>query len=149
MKMIKNIKLIAIFIIGCSIQSQAQVEFKVNPIGLLFGGIQAEMEIQMRKDIGMAIEVIGGPEIGGGVLLHGKYYFKAEGLDKGYIGIMAGYFGGEIGEGFGFGFEGGYKWVGSRRVLFEIALGLGRAVGDPFPYGKLVVGYRLTKKSKD
>ena len=46
MKMIKNIKLIAIFIIGCSIQSQAQVEFKVNPIGLLFGGIQAEMEIQ-------------------------------------------------------------------------------------------------------
>ena len=149
----KKIKLVALFIIGYAIGMQAQVEIKANPIGLLFGGIQAQMEIPMRSDIGMEVEVIGGVNFGGAVLLHGKYYFKPDGLDRGYLGAMMGYLGGDFGEesgsgGFGFGFEGGFKWVGTRRVIFEIGGGVGRAAQGAFPYGRLVIGYRLKKKSK-
>ena len=87
--------------------------------------------------------------MGGGLLIHGKYYFNPDfGSDKVYVGLLAGGFGGD-GETFAaFGFEGGYKWLGKRNVLLEIGLGIGRATADfgVLPYGRLMVGYRFPKK---
>lgn len=149
--------LIAIFLLAASTQSNAQagetppkfktqVEFKVNPVLLLFKFVKMEAEFLLSKDFGLGTEVIAG-EGGGGAALHGKYYFNPEyGCDKFYFGAFAGgFFGDGDFSGAAFGFEAGRKWVGSnQKILFELAGGVGRTTGDGvIPYFKSAVGYRF------
>ena len=52
----------------------------------------------------------------------------------------------DIGGGVGFLLD--QKWLSTKGVSFELALGVGRGFGDisVLPYGKLAVGYRFGKK---
>ena len=143
------------FLLGLNVQSNAQVEVKLNPPAALFGFFQTGIEFPIGTDFGFETELIFfaiDGEVGGGLLLHGKYYFNPDfGSDKIYIGALAGALGGD-GDSFGaFGFEVGYKWVGKRNILFEIGGGVGRATSDfgVLPYGRLMVGYRFLKTEKN
>jgi len=145
---------ILFFVFSYSFQSNAQVEFKINPPAALFGFFQTSLEFPIGNDFGFETELIFiavDGDFGGGVLIHGKYYFNPDfGSDKIYIGIFSGGLGGE-GEVFAaFGFEAGYKWLGKRNILFEIGGGVGRATADigVLPYGRLMLGYRFPKKEK-
>lgn len=66
------------FIVSFNFQSNAQVEVKVNYIGALLDLYTVAFEIPVTKNFGLETELIfsdNGGEIGGGILLHGKYYF--------------------------------------------------------------------------
>ncbi|MFK7771505.1 MAG: hypothetical protein AB8F94_05165 [Saprospiraceae bacterium] len=142
------------FFLGLNFQSNAQVELKLNPPAALFGLFQTGIEFLVGDDFGIETELIIlaiDGDVGGGLLVHGKYYFNPDfGSDKIYIGAFTGALGGD-GDAFAaFGFEVGYKWIGKRNILFEIGGGVGRATSDfPFfPYGRLMLGYRFPKKEK-
>jgi hypothetical protein len=86
---------------------------------------------------------------GAGLIGHVKYYPNPDfGSDKIYVGILVGGFGLASDRFAGFGFEVGHKWVGERNILFEISGGIGKVfgVGEVVPYGRLMVGYRFSKK---
>lgn len=149
--------LITFFLLAVSIQSNAQtreippkfktqVEFKVNPVLLLFKLVQLEAEFVLNKNFGLATEVLAG-QGGGGAGLHGKYYFNPDfGCDKFYFGAFAG---GIFGErdflGAALGFEIGHKWVdNNEKILFELTGGLGRTTEEGvIPYFKTDIGYRF------
>ena len=111
---------------------------------------------------------------GFGVMGYGKYYFSPDkGCDKFYVGLYlrqrsfnvdakkdeayAAFERDIVALGFGL----GYKWVGDQGILFELGLGLGRAISESnkwddsnneglvFPdigidgFGRLAVGYRF------
>lgn len=139
---------------GINFQTIAQVEFKFNPPAALFGLFQIGLEFPIGSDFGIEPEIIffsSDGDVGGGLLVHGKYYFNPDfGSDKIYAGAFTGILGGS-GDAFAaFGFEVGYKWVGRRNVLFELGGGVGRATSDfgVLPYGRLMIGYRFPKKEK-
>ncbi|MFT6320313.1 MAG: hypothetical protein ACJAT4_001236 [Granulosicoccus sp.] len=143
---------ILFFVFSCSLQINAQVEFKLNLPAALFGFFQTGLEFPIGNDFGVETELIFfaiDGEVGGGVLVHGKYYFNPDyGSDKIYIGILTGGLGGGGDSFAAFGFEVGYKWIGKRNILFEIGGGVGRATADinVLPYGRLMLGYRFLKQ---
>lgn len=142
------------FVFSFSLQSNAQVEAKLNAPAALFGFFQIGLEFPIGTDFGVESELIFiaiDGDVGGGLLVHGKYYFNPDyGADKIYIGVLTGALGAD-GDGFAaFGFEAGYKWLGKRNILFEIGGGIGRATSDfgVLPYGRFMLGYRFPKKEQ-
>jgi len=119
-------------------------ELKLNPVAAIFEVFIAEVEfVNTNKNIGFALEGIAGDGLWA-FFAHGKYYFKDEpGCTGFYGGVFV--FGINEGIGGGLGFEVGYKLYSSKRVLFDVAGGVGRSFedGDPIPYGKFSVGYRF------
>ncbi len=153
---------ILFFIFNLNVQSNAQVELKLNPPAALFGFFQIGCEFPGSYDWGIETEVIFysiDGEVGGGLLAHGKYYFNPDfGADKLYAGIIIGGISADIvynddkDQYVAFGFEAGYKWFGKRNILLEIGGGIGRISSDnigPIPYARLMLGYRFTKKEKN
>lgn len=154
---IKRSIFILIFIFSFNAKSNAQVEVKLNPPLALFGLFQLGIEFPMKTNFGFETEVIFfaiEENFGAGLIAHGKYYFNPDfGSDKFYAGLFAGGFGGERNKIAGFGFETGFKWIGGRNILFEIGGGVGRVYSDGesevVPYGRLMLGYRFSKKKKN
>lgn len=140
-------------LLSLNAQSNAQVDIKINHIGTLLNFYTGVFEIPVTKNFGLETELIviaNKLEKGGGVILHGKYYFDpVEGNDKFYVGMMSGGFGTEEVTA-GFGFELGYKWLGKRNVIFEIGYGGGKITSGTtvVPYGRIMFGYRFSKKRK-
>jgi hypothetical protein len=187
----KKLIVLALFAFAVSNTAIAQIELKINPLGLLFNSPDIVAEYLVNEDIGVELGiglVYGsyGNDIfqqdltrsGFSLLVAAKYYFSPDdGCDKFYAGLYLrprtiSYNdddNGGIDEGFkrsaiGVGLITGYKWVGARRITFEIGVGLGRALGKKntyndntstydFPnfrfdgFGRLSVGYRFSDGS--
>jgi len=155
--------MLTIYLIGAFIfSSQAQIDLKINPLGLLFSSPDLAAEYLVSEDLGVELSagIVFGKELasdldksGYRVRLSGKYYFNIEdGCDKFYAGIYLGprsrktsgelvdlgngnsYEPGAKISAFSFGFLAGYKWVSDSGVVFEIGGGLGRAFGDKITY---------------
>ena len=172
--------------------ANAQIELKINPLGLLFGSPDFSAEYIVNEDIGVEFglgldfgtfgnELTGkGKKSGFNIFAAGKYYFSPDdGADKFYVGVYlrprtlkytydnatTGSDFGYKNSAFGVGLLGGYKWVGARGILFELAVGYGKAFGSKITYndpdydpiitadilkfdflGRLAIGYRLGSK---
>lgn len=128
---------------------QAQVDLKLNPIGLLFKNLNATAEFGLTQNIGL--EVTGGvgwnklnlaadDDYKGSIVrvgANGRYYFNPKNsIDGFYAGIYTRYAGGaykfaeerfnstRLSGGFIF----GYKVIaGNEKLLFDFGLGFGRA----------------------
>jgi hypothetical protein len=122
----------------------AQTELKVSPVALLFGGLAFSAEQQISPSFGLDADILAAVD-GFGANLSGKYYFDPKvGIDRFHIGIFAG---GITDNGVGGGFLAGYKWVSTKRIVFEAGVGVGRTFdGGVTGYGKLHLGYRFVKK---
>ena len=160
-------------------------EVKINPLGVLFNSPDLSAEYIVNDDIGVQLTL--GLEYGDFALglsdltksgyalrLMGKYYFNPDdGADRFYAGVYLGprsrSINDDINDGFDQGFRQsaftaglaiGYKWVGKKGILFEVAIGGGRAFGETITFdddnfetevdgfgvdviGMLAVGYRF------
>lgn len=146
----KKIILVICLFISVQFSAQAQADVQINPIALLFGGIQFSADFLLTDNGSVEVSTIAGADV---IAFYGagKYYFNPRaGADRFYIGAFVG---GGTDVGGGVGFLAGQKWLSDKGVSFELALGLGRSLGgdvDFLPYGKLAVGYRLgQKREKD
>ncbi|MFQ5445486.1 MAG: hypothetical protein ACE5FF_01020 [Saprospiraceae bacterium] len=135
----------------CSFAAKAQIELKTNPIALLFGVVPVSAEFVISDDWASEIDILGTSE-GGWIYINGKHYFapkhRADGLN---IGAFGGVFGDGIDTSAGLGFFAGYKAVSKKKIVFEVALGLGRAFSsdiDVLPYAKFHLGYRFASANK-
>lgn len=129
-----------LFVVGASF---AQIEVKVNPIGLLFGGISASGEYILNDNMGVeaslrlaSTTLVDVKTTGFGAGASYKYYFSPDkGADKFYVYGYLDYVGGKgtdsasatltysrVAAGFG----AGYKWVADSGLLFDIGFGIGR-----------------------
>lgn len=153
----KKLILLAFFAFAISNTSIAQIELKINPIGLLFNSPDVSAEYIVNEDIGVEFglgleygkqAITDYKRSGFNVFVAGKYYFSPDdGADKFYAGAYlrprSRKFTDDDGDGFDFGYKQsafavgvivGYKWVGARGILFELGFGAGRAFGEKFSY---------------
>lgn len=156
----KKLILLALCAFAISSTSSAQIELKINPIGLLFNSPDLSAEYIVNEDIGVEFGIgleygetngvltEGLKKSGFSVFVAGKYYFSPDdGADKFYAGAYlrprTRKFTDNDDDGFDFGYKqsafaagilAGYKWVGARGILFEIGIGAGRAFGDKITY---------------
>jgi hypothetical protein len=142
--MMKKIWILPVFLLASLHHLNAQTELKVSPVALLFGGLAFSAEQQITPSFGLDADILAAVD-GFGANLSGKYYFDPQqGIDRFHIGIFAG---GITDNGVGGGFLAGYKWVSSKRIVFEAGVGVGRTFdGGITGYGKLHIGYRFVKK---
>jgi hypothetical protein len=134
--------------------AQAQVDVKINPIGLLFSNIDAAVEFGVKDNVGIELKAgyawpnlnFGGEEdyTSSIVRLTGdaRYYFNpSKGLDRFYAGAYAKYAGGKSTFGeeeitqtrVALGFLFGTKIVArNEKLLFDFHLGFGRALVSTF-----------------
>jgi hypothetical protein len=142
--MMKKIWILPVFLLASLHHLNAQTELKVSPVALLFGGLAFSAEQQITPSFGLDADILAAVD-GFGANLSGKYYFDPQqGIDRFHIGIFAG---GITDNGVGGGFLAGYKWVSSKRIVFEAGVGVGRTFdGGITGYGKLHLGYRFVKK---
>lgn len=142
--MMKKIWILPVLLLASLHHLNAQTELKVSPVALLFGGLAFSAEQQITPSFGLDADILAAVD-GFGANLSGKYYFDPrEGIDRFHIGFFAG---GITDNGVGGGFLAGYKWVSSKRIVFEAGVGVGRTFdGGITGYGKLHLGYRFVKK---
>ena len=142
--MMKKILTLTVLLLASLHHLNAQTELKVSPLALLFGGLALSAEQQITPSFGLDADILAAVD-GFGANLSGKYYFDPnQGIDRFHIGIFAG---GITDNGVGGGFLAGYKWVSSKRIVFEAGVGVGRTFdGGITGYGKLHLGYRFVKK---
>ncbi|MBI1227893.1 MAG: hypothetical protein GC192_21855 [Bacteroidetes bacterium] len=129
---------------------KAQVEITVNPFPLLWGYVEAGVDLNLKTDWSIGADFFAGEDVGLGWATC-KYFFNPNrGCDKFNIGAFVGAGAGGSGDvGGGIGFLLGYKAVSPKNVIFDMGLGLGRGFGGDiyvFPYYKLNFGYRFTLK---
>ncbi len=144
----KNLMLTALLLLALG-RATAQVEVKTNPIGLLFEAFPVSIEVVAGDSWGVELDAFASSGLDF-LYLSGKHYFSPRrGADGFNLGAFMGGAGDDKGkDGFGLGFFAGYKALSSKRVLLEVALGLGRDFTeelDVLPYFKLHVGYRFGK----
>jgi hypothetical protein len=140
----KKILILLTFLFASLLRVNAQTELKVSPVALLFGGLALSAEQQISPSFGLDADILAAVD-GFGANLSGKYYFDPKvGTDRFHIGIFAG---GITYNGVGGGFLAGYKWISTKRIVFEAGTGIGRTFdGGITGYGKLHLGYRFVKK---
>lgn len=152
----KKIYLSTITLFFCAVLN-AQIDVKINPIGLLFGSPDLAGEYRVNDDFGAELTLsaemgtagvvttddFNPKKSGFGAMLAGKYYFSPEnGCDKFYAGLYLrersykveednpDYLYGYKRTSFSGGLLIGYKWVSRKNVIFEIGTGFGRAFTD-------------------
>ncbi len=133
----------------------AQIEVKINPVGLLFSRVSANVEFVVSDDFGvegspfidfLSLDLGDGDKyktFSTGLMGAGKYYFgPRDGADRFYAGAYLRFRGGkytvENGDDsdsftrtrLAVGLLTGYKWVSRKNVVFEIGFGLGRSITD-------------------
>ena len=138
----------------------AQIEVKVNPVGLLFGGVCISGEYILSDNMGveltgrlasrnLAFTTEDSKLTGFGSTAAFKYYFSPDvGGDKFYAGVYARYAGlkgkytGDLSQKeetvtwnkFALGINAGYKWVADSGLLFEVGTGIGRNLSSEWTY---------------
>ncbi|GAA5222381.1 DUF3575 domain-containing protein [Membranihabitans marinus] len=164
-----------------SLPAFSQLDVSINPIGLLFKSIGVSAEKPVHENIGLEGTLnlnfnkysVDGEDFnsnGFGLRALGKYYFNP---DKGYDKFNAGaylrmsnnsvkYTGDKV-KNFrlALGIYSGYKWVSKDNIIFELGLGVGRALTNNYKSddtsfnaaewpllnfditGKLAIGYRF------
>lgn len=168
---------IAFFSLGL-VQINAQTEIKINPLGLLFGSPDVSAEFGLGNSAGIEpfIGFTSRKFLGGDVKLFAlntgasfKYYFNPQrGVDRFYAGAYTRFNTGTLTDNLSDD-EGGYKrlslglligqkWVSKKNIVFELALGVGRAFVNKVEEGnnnfsdvdfdldimtRLAVGYRF------
>ena len=146
----KNL-LTCLFFILFSFQLKSQVEISTNPLALLFEAGVLGLEYIPNQDWGVGLDMFGAADVGF-VYASGKHYFNPKvGGDRFNVGAFIGGAGDFGDTGFGLGFFGGYKWISSRNITLDLALGAGRDFSDVIgvlPYVKFNIGYRFPKKGK-
>lgn len=142
--MMKKILILPLLLLASMYHLNAQTELKVSPVALLFGGLAFSAEKQINPSFGIDADILAAGD-GFGANLSVKYYFDPkQGIDRFHIGIFAG---GITDNGIGGGFLAGYKWISTKRIVFEAGAGVGRTFdGGITGYGKLHIGYRFVKK---
>ncbi len=143
----KNFLITSAFLLS-SFAAKSQVELSANPFLLLWGYVQAGVDLNVTEDWSIGADVFAA-EGGGLVYATGKYFFSPrQGCDKFNVGAFIGGGGGDGDTALGVGFLLGYKAVSSKRVLLDMALGAGRGSGglEVFPYFKFNLGYRFQLK---
>ncbi len=179
MKKIKLFALASLFLAGAFLtKSDAQIDATINPIGALFGNFNVGADFGITESISleMAVGFSSGDLDGQGwnsfpITAIGKYYFNPNrGVDKFYADAFVRFvnrnldafdaMGGASYTRFGVGFGLGYKVVGNSGFVFDIGVGVGRAIVDKVKYdneadtydidwlnvmvnGKLGIGYRF------
>ncbi|MBK9271564.1 MAG: hypothetical protein IPM48_08190 [Saprospiraceae bacterium] len=147
--MLKQFLFLILFSILWTSKTDAQFEVKAQPIAFLFEAFPISLEYGFREDWGFETDMIAADglfQLTPGI----KYYFNnsERGFDRWYCGAF-GLLGTYGSDGvIGFGFNGGYKYVSRKNIIFEIALGIGRGFGDGtedniIGTGKLHLGYRF------
>jgi len=152
----KKLIVLALFAITSIGSINAQVDLKINPLGILFNRPEFSAEYLVNEDIGVeaTIGIVYGKNVvdldqsGYRLTLLGKYYFSPDdGNDKFYAGAYLGprsrkitnsyedFTGASVDSGykvsaFAAGVVVGYKWVSARGILFELGFGAGRAFGE-------------------
>jgi hypothetical protein len=142
---------VALMLSGVAVN--AQVEIGANPIALLWGYVLANVELNIGEDWGVGGDILAG-EGGGAIYLTGKHFFNPKyGCDKFNIGAFVGGGGavnendGQVGVGFLF----GYKAVSRKKIVFDMAFGGGRGIGegaDVIGYLRFNIGYRFGLKKE-
>ncbi|NJL74174.1 MAG: DUF3575 domain-containing protein [Saprospiraceae bacterium] len=137
----------------------AQVELKINAIGALFSSPDLSVEFGVAPNVGVevglglnfgkiSIEEIDLKRNGLTQFVAGKYYFndkqQHDGFNAGlYLSANQTAFKAEVPDqadenfrlnNFAIGFIAGQKWVGQNNIIFEIDLGLGRALINEITY---------------
>ena len=148
-----------LFLFAALPAAYAQLEVKVNPLGIIWGGdIDVSLEYVASPQFGIEARI---PFRGGnitlgsegfdrfktGAIISGKYYFKPElGGDNFYAGMYGKYFNtsydsqiaGSINSfkrnRFALGMLLGYKWVSEQGILVDINFGLGRALSTNYKF---------------
>lgn len=182
----------ALAICSFTITSKAQIDATINPIGLLFGDFNVGADfvlsdnISVEASVGFGVNTVGIEGIsqykwtGIPITAVGKYYFNPDdGADGFYADVFIKFISRsykwdvpEIDDfnydytttRFGIGVGAGYKVVSNSGIVFEIGLGVGRALLDKTKYedetleefddfftewiqimfnGKLAIGYRF------
>ena len=135
--------------------ANAQIELKVNPVGLLYNRPDVSAEYLVNEDVGVEATIgllygknaLKQKQSGFRLTISGKYYFSPDdGGDKFYAGLYLGprtrkienfsvFSGIDLDYGykisaFAAGLLVGYKWVGARGIIFETTVGAGRAFGE-------------------
>ncbi len=140
----KKLSFLLLAISGFSIAAKSQAEFKVNPVALLFATLNASAEYIINEDWGTEVDMAVGEDFYL-AYINGKHYFNPKkGADGFNVGSFAGVAGGDGDSSVGLGFFFGYKAVSRKKVIFELALGVGRGFGDGgvLPYFKVHIGFR-------
>jgi hypothetical protein len=121
----KNV-ILSICLLLTAFAAKAQIDLSVNPIALLWTGLQVSLEYNANESWGIGGDLLAAEDA---FLMYavGKHYFNPKnGCDKFNMGAYVGGSGTNGYNGFGLGFLFGYKAVSSKKVIFEIALGGGR-----------------------
>jgi len=160
--MIKMKNLLVAIVMIFTVSLSAQIDLKINPIGLLFNspdisaeymvsdelGVQLSLGLDYGKIAGSGILGIDAKKSGYRVNIMGKYYFSPDdGCDKFYAGLYLGPRSRKVKytedatfnlnykiSAFTAGLATGYKWVGDSGFVFEIGIGAGRAFGEKIKY---------------
>ncbi|HMG15247.1 MAG TPA: DUF3575 domain-containing protein [Saprospiraceae bacterium] len=144
------------FIAFASLSAKAQIDLSVNPVSLLYSNFDFAAEYRVSPDFGLELSPglsfnkygLSGNDwesTGFGARLIGKYYFSPDkGCDKFNIGPYIKYGSSSLkyNDGstehtasntrFAIGFYTGYKWVSRRNIVFEIGLGVGKALSNTY-----------------
>lgn len=148
----QKLLLVTLIFSSCLSMVEAQLDVKLNPIALLSEVGQFSVEYSSNENWGLEGEAIVARDA---IFLfaQGKHYFNPKrGADKFNIGALMGVLSTDNNVNFGLGFFTGYKWISPKNILFELAVGIGRAYAaadDFFPYGKLYIGYRFKEKDAE
>jgi len=131
----------------------AQIETKINPLGLLYKSPDISLEVAAFNKLGIEGKfgyAWGSNELSGdvtkltGVLLS-KYYFRADsvGINRFYAGMYFKYSNSKnsgdlltsyTNERFAMGFLTGYKWVLESNIVFDLNIGVGRAMWNQYAF---------------
>lgn len=144
----KSLILAFLFLLGYTQTTKAQIEVKVNPLGLLFSSPDLSVEGVIKENVSAELkfsydsrdwENLNIKYKGYGATLLGKYYPKPKGMADGiYTGLFIKYkslnldLNTEAGNGSGTirrlgpGVLAGYKFVSDSNVVFDINAGIGR-----------------------
>ncbi len=186
MKFLKFV--LSIIVMTITYGAHAQFELKAGPIGLLFDSPDISGEYLINQDIGIQatlgldygdfnLNYDQSSKVGVAARLQAKFYFKPKiKADGFYAGLYAGpeflsveytdwdvlgnnQVNEEKGTIFSAGMLIGYKWLGKRNILFEMAGGAGRNYGelanDVINTGQydfmwlIAIGYRFNKKNNE
>jgi len=87
----RSLLFLTIISFGLSLSAEAQTEFKLNPVFLLFGGFLASCEQPITDQFGVEGELWAAPDLGVAGFGLAKYFFKPKmGADNFYAGAFLG-----------------------------------------------------------
>lgn len=131
----------------------AQIESKINPLGLLYKSPDVSIEVAAMPKLGIEGKfgyTWGSNELSGEVrkvtgILMAKYYFKADStkINRFYAGVYTKYANSDnsgdlitsyTNERFALGLLTGYKWVLKSNIVFDLNVGIGRAMWNQYTF---------------